>query len=137
MLLGEENNPEGCFRSRQHNLPQANILHSATSFTNIILQLQKKSVKMLSEIPRMDNMICPNFLNFPNFPILLSISIFSRYILLRDMVKDATHHPDYKVKQFYQTNMDGQRYSFKCCSCGHSGQEKLKPRKNNYFQRKK
>ena len=62
---------------------------------------------MLSEIPRMDNMICPNFLNFPNFPILLSISIFSRYILLRDMVKDATHHPDYKVKQFNQIHMDG------------------------------
>lgn len=49
---------------------------------------------MLSEIPGMDKMIRPNL---ANFPILLSISIFSRYILLRDMVKDATHHPDYKV----------------------------------------
>ena len=43
---------------------------------------------ILPEIPRIEN----TSLRISRINVNLS-----RYILLRDMVKDATHHPDYKV----------------------------------------
>ena len=49
----------------------------------------KRSAKICSKVASKD---LPN-----NVPVTYHTSINPRYILLRDMVKDATHHPDYKV----------------------------------------